>query len=127
MNNRFIYLGLIGLTIVIGICSRSSNIPVFLYPYLGDVFYALMMYWIVAWFYNSKSRYFVLIMSIAICFLIELLQLYDARWINTIRHTTLGGLVLGYGFLWSDLICYSIGGMLGYYLDKNLIQKIKFK
>jgi len=126
-NKRLIYLSLIGLTITIGLFSRSSYIPNFLYPYLGDVFYALMMYWIIAWVYNSKSHYFVLIMSIAICFLIELSQLLDYHWINAIRQTTLGSLVLGSGFLWSDLICYCIGGMFGYYLDNNLIQRIKIK
>ena len=34
-------------------------------------------------------------------------------WIDSIRHTTLGGLVLGFGFLWSDLACYAAGVGLG--------------
>ncbi|MGC1718192.1 MAG: hypothetical protein WA746_04335 [Isosphaeraceae bacterium] len=27
--------------------------------------------------------------------------------------TTMGGLILGFGFLWSDLACYSLGVGLG--------------
>ncbi|WP_330362501.1 ribosomal maturation YjgA family protein [[Clostridium] dakarense] len=45
-------------------------------------------------------------------------QLYQANWINNIRATTLGGLVLGHGFLWEDLVSYSIGMLLGVVIDK---------
>ncbi len=40
---------------------------------------------------------------------VELSQLYHAPWIDSIRQTTLGGLILGFGFLWSDLACYALG------------------
>ncbi len=33
------------------------------------------------------------------------------------RHTTLGGLILGFGFLWSDLVCYALGVELGVLVD----------
>ena len=44
-------------------------------------------------------------------------QLYHAPWIDSIRHTTLGGLILGYGFLWSDLACYAVGVGLGVVIE----------
>ena len=44
-------------------------------------------------------------------------QLYHAEWIDNIRATTLGGLVLGYGFLWSDLVAYTIGVGVGFLLS----------
>ncbi len=34
-----------------------------------------------------------------------------------IRQTTLGGLILGFGFLWSDLVCYALGVELGVLVD----------
>ena len=34
-------------------------------------------------------------------------QLYHAPWIDSVRQTTLGGLVLENGYLWTDLVCYS--------------------
>lgn len=46
----------------------------------------------------------------------ELLQLYHAPWIEAIRQTRIGGLLLGFGFLWSDIICYAVGVMLAYLL-----------
>jgi hypothetical protein len=36
-------------------------------------------------------------------------QLHHAPWIDAIRNTRPGALVLGYGFLWSDLACYVAG------------------
>ncbi|CKH20539.1 Protein of uncharacterised function (DUF2809) [Streptococcus pneumoniae] len=44
-------------------------------------------------------------------------QLYHAEWIDNIRATTLGGLVLGYGFLWSDLVAYTIGVGVGFLFE----------
>lgn len=51
------------------------------------------------------------IISLSFCFVIEFSQLYHAEWIDQIRDTSLGGLVLGYGFLWSDsdIEAYTIG------------------
>jgi hypothetical protein len=45
--------------------------------------------------------------------LIEVSQLYHASWIDSVRHTTIGGLIQGFGFLWSDLACYAVGVGLG--------------
>ena len=53
------------------------------------------------------------VMAMAFSVAIELSQLYHAPWIDSIRHTTLGGLILGFGFLWSDLVCYAVGVGLG--------------
>ena len=51
--------------------------------------------------------------AMAFAVAIELSQLYHAPWIDSIRRTTLGGLILGFGFLWSDLACYALGVGLG--------------
>ena len=51
------------------------------------------------------------------CYGIEVSQLYHAEWIDSIRATTLGGLVLGYGFLWSDLVAYTIGVGVGFLFE----------
>jgi hypothetical protein len=40
---------------------------------------------------------------------IECSQLYHSPWIDSIRATTPGSLVLGSGFLWSDIACYAAG------------------
>jgi hypothetical protein len=49
------------------------------------------------------------VISLGLAFLVEISQLYHAPWIDSIRQTTLGALVLGFGFLWTDLVCYTVG------------------
>ena len=56
-------------------------------------------------------------LAMAFSVAIELSQLYHAPWIDSIRQTTLGGLILGFGFLWSDLACYAAGVGIGVILE----------
>jgi hypothetical protein len=53
------------------------------------------------------------------CVIIEVSQLYHAPWIDSIRGTTLGALVLGHGFVWSDLACYAVGVGLGILIERS--------
>ena len=106
------------LTIALGLFSRTSYIPELIYPYLGDMLYTLMFYFIIGFLFPKLAPYKVAIFSIAICFVIECSQLYQADWINQIRANRLGRLILGHGFLWSDLVSYTIGGLLGFFIEK---------
>jgi hypothetical protein len=51
---------------------------------------------------------------------VEISQLYHAPWIDSIRQSTIGGLILGFGFLWSDLACYALGVGLGVMIDVGI-------
>ena len=57
------------------------------------------------------------VLALVFSYLIEISQLYHAPWIDAIRATALGGLVLGFGFLWSDILCYTVGVLLGIIVD----------
>jgi hypothetical protein len=52
--------------------------------------------------------------------LVEVGQLYHAPWIDSIRRTTLGGLMLGFDFVSSDLACYTVGVMMGMLVEHGL-------
>jgi hypothetical protein len=54
---------------------------------------------------------------------IELGPLYHAPWIDAIRRTRMGGLVLGRGFLWRDLACHAAGILLAAALDLALARR----
>jgi hypothetical protein len=106
MNKRIKVLGLIGLTIVMGLLSRKLS---FLPLWIGDMFWAIMIYFGVKFIFIERKVKLIVFSSLAICYLVEISQLYQADWINSIRSTTLGHLALGQGFLWSDLIAYTFG------------------
>lgn len=44
----------------------------------------------------------------------ELSQLINTNWANSVRSTTIGRLMFGVGFVWSDLLCYAIGTLLAW-------------
>jgi hypothetical protein len=40
-------------------------------------------------------------------------RLYHAPWIDSLRQIRVAALLLGHGFLWSDLVCYGVGVGVG--------------
>lgn len=111
-RNRLFYGVLIVLTIALGLFSRKiayPYLPDIVNEYLGDAIWASMIFLIFRFIFFNKDTRYIAIISLAFCFLIETSQLYHAPWIDAIRATTLGGLVFGSGFLWSDLLAYYIG------------------
>jgi hypothetical protein len=122
-RNRKIYLSLIIITIIAGLLSRTNLIPELIYPYLGDYLYALMFFFIIGFLFPNMGTLKTMFISISICYMIELFQLYQSEWINDIRSNKLGGLILGFGFLWSDIISYTFGGITGFILEKVYHQR----
>jgi hypothetical protein len=115
MKTRILYFFIICLVIILGLLSRKLDfVPLF----VGDILYAMMIYFIVRFLLLKADLKIITFISILTCYGIEILQLYQANWIVEIRNTTLGHLVLGQGFLWSDLLAYTFGIILCYILDK---------
>lgn len=123
-NKRFTYLFLIGITIFFGLASRKYSQA--LWPFFsenaGDVLWASMVYFGFRFLLVHKSLRTAIIASVVFSFGIEFCQLYQASWINEIRNTRLGSLILGHGFLFVDLIRYTIGILLAMLLDKAIFQ-----
>lgn len=119
---RFTYFCSILFIVLLGIASRAFNsIPLF----VGDVLYAVMMYFIVRFLLLKKEASSVFCIALLLCFAIEFQQLLTAEWLITIRKTLPGKYILGQGFLWSDLIYYSLGAGLGYLADAFLLRNYK--
>ncbi|MEL6135021.1 MAG: DUF2809 domain-containing protein [Bacteroidota bacterium] len=85
--------------------------------YAPDALYALMFYWLARWVWVNRSFGWSAMLALAFCYGIEVLQFYHAPWIDAIRATPLGGLILGFSFLWSDIVCYSLGVGVGVVVD----------
>lgn len=117
-KSRLTNFSLFILTIILGLLSRHFKfIPLF----IGDILWATMVYFIMRFLFINKPIKFNVLAALIFCFAIEFSQLYKAPWINELRHTLFGRLVLGEGFLWSDLLCYVIGVGIGVCVD--ILQK----
>lgn len=104
------------LVVVLGLLSRAPSpfLPLFIRSYSGDVLWALLVYLLVRWLLPSQRLHLSALYASLFALGIEVSQLYHAPWIDTLRQTRIGGLILGFGFLWSDLICYAFGITLGF-------------
>jgi len=72
-----------------------------------------MVYWLLALWAPGVSAVKLALGSLLVSFADELSQLYQAPWIQQIRATTVGHLVLGSHFSWLDVASYTVGiGML---------------
>lgn len=128
-RRRFIYFPFIVLIIITGLASRyyASYLPEWNKAYLGDSLWALMVFFMIGFLFKRKSSLWVGALALTFSFLIEFSQLYQADWINAWRANKLGGLILGYGFLRSDLVCYTIGVGFGVLIETSLLDKVLFK
>lgn len=126
-RDRVIYLLLTLAIMCLGLASRKyiDYLPSFLGKYAGDTLWATMVYLGLAFLFNRFNIKKITILSLIFSYGIEISQLYQANWINEIRNTLIGSLILGRGFLFSDLICYTVGIFIGIIIDK-LIFRINF-
>ncbi|MDM5193967.1 DUF2809 domain-containing protein [Bacillus hominis] len=124
-RNRLLYALLTIVVIIVGLSSRkfAFALPDLLNEYLGDALWALMIFTGFGFLFPKIETKKLAFISLIFCYGIEMSQLYHAEWIDSIRATTLGGLVLGYGFLWSDLVAYTIGVGVGMFCEFMLRKK----
>lgn len=115
LRKRILYFGLVVFTIIIGLLSRHFTvIPLF----IGDILWATMVYFIARFLFISKKIKFVVLISLLFCYGIEFSQLYKAPWLDNLRHTLFGRLVLGETFLWGDLLSYTVGVVAGILIER---------
>ncbi|MGH0429901.1 DUF2809 domain-containing protein [Bacillus hominis] len=124
-RNRLLYAVFTIIVIILGLSSRkfAFALPDLLNDYLGDALWALMIFTGFGFLFPKIETKKLVFISLIFCYGIEISQLYHAAWIDNIRATTLGGLVLGYGFLWSDLVAYTIGVGVGMLCESILRKK----
>ena len=125
---RIYYIFAILLSIVLGLASRNINtLPHFIVNHAGDILWALMVYFLLRFIFVHKSQHTALFLSFVFCFSIELSQLYQEAWLNKIRGTLIGSLILGKGFVFIDLVRYTIGIIVAFVLDKWIFLQRKRK
>ena len=118
LNPRLQSLTIALILIPIGLATRQYGNE-WMKLYAGDVLWAAMIYWGFKFLFAQEPKR-TAFYALIFCFLIELSQLYHAPWIDQIRNNRLGGLVLGFGFLWSDLVCYLVGVFGSYWVDDSV-------
>jgi hypothetical protein len=125
-RSRLTYGLATALVIGAGLLWRSGLLPFpsFLAKYGGDSLWALVVFLGFGFVFRRSSTVRIALGAVCFAWSVEFLQLYHAPWIDVIRSTRLGRLVLGTSFNSPDLIAYVIGIALGaftecVYLNEN--------
>lgn len=105
---RKIIISLIGIAVLIplGLISRHINC---LPNEVGDALWAMMIFCIWRIILHRKPLTTVAVVSLINSFLVEFSQLITWSFLVEFRKTFLGHVMLGQGFLWADLVAYTIG------------------
>lgn len=125
LRSRILYIIAVAFVIVLGLGSRlySHLLPVFVADNAGDMLWAMMVYFGFRFLFVGKSLTVAVLLSILFSFGIEFSQLYQEEWINQLRNTMIGALILGKGFLAVDLVRYTVGIMIAISVDMVILQR----
>lgn len=99
------------LVIGAGLLWRSGVLPLsdFFAKYGGDALWALVAFLGCGFVFPRAATWRVAAMALGFAWAVEFSQLYHAGWIDDIRRTRLGHLVLGFTFNAPDLLAYAAG------------------
>ncbi len=114
-RNRLWYAIAILAVIGAGLASRRYLwlFPEFMGTYPGDALWALMVFPGWGIIFPGISTIRLAVYALAKSSVDECSQLYHAPWIDSIRSTFPEHIILGEGFVWLDLVAYTIGIFVG--------------
>jgi hypothetical protein len=114
-RNRIWYALAASAIILLGLASRHfpGFFPLALGKYPGDALWALLVFVLLGIVKPSWPTGKAAAIAMTISVLDEVSQIYQAPWINVIRGTAVGHILLGAAFSWLDIIAYAVGILLG--------------
>ncbi len=112
-------LAALALVLAAGLASRSGHalVPAFAAAHAGDALWATAAFLALGCAFPRARTLHIAVAALAVAVGVELSQLAHVPWLDALRDSTVGGLVLGRGFLWSDVPRYAAGVALGALVD----------
>ena len=81
-----------------------------------------MIYVLMRIIFIDKKASLIIILSLLTCYGIEFLQLYQGEWMIELRKTLFGRYVLGQGFLWADILAYTLGITIAFFIERIVLK-----
>ena len=124
-SRRLRYAALAIFTVGLGffVHMHGHSLPGNVRDILGDMLWAMMIFWILACLAPTAPRAWLTAAAIAICVAVELSQLLHNPTLHSARSSMIGHLVLGSDFDARDLFAYSAGVIAAALLDRWMIQR----
>jgi hypothetical protein len=118
-RSRWRLVPLLLLVPVLGLASRHPAVPLprFVSAYAGDALWTVMVYLCILFLLPRVSVLRAGLAALGISFAVEFSQLVHVPWLDALRANRFGALLLGRGFVASDLLCYTVGAALAAGVD----------
>jgi hypothetical protein len=119
-----IYLLIMVVIIAFGLPARiiQDQLPKWYVLYFGDYLWAMLLFFVFALTLRNMSTFKVAITALLFAYAIEISQLFHPQWLDYLRSIKIFALVLGYGFLWSDIAAYTLGISTGALVERFLLR-----
>jgi hypothetical protein len=125
---RIIYFLLFAFFIWLALTTRHHRewfLPI-IAKYGGDVIWAGAFLFLLRMIFINTALWKLAVWCYILGVLDEISQLIHTPFTEAVRSTTIGKLMFGLGFLWSDILCYAVGTLLAFLL-LALFEKYIFK
>ena len=111
--------------VVFGLASRiyRAELPRLIALYGGDTLWATALFLALGLLRPRASTGTLAATTAVLSLLVEMSQLAHPPWLDRLRQVPGVALVLGYDFVWSDLVCYAAGVALGAAIDTLLARR----
>lgn len=90
----------------------------FIRPYGGDILVVILMYYFVKTFVQAKPLC-IIIPVVLFAYLVEMGQYFHLVEVLNMQDNKIMRIVIGSSFSWGDILCYTIGGVICYFIDRE--------
>ena len=105
----------------------QDQLPTWYVQYFGDYLWAMLLFFVFALTWKNVSTLKVALITLLFTYSIEISQLFHPQWLDDLRSIKLFALILGYGFLWSDIVAYTLGISTGVLVECFLIRNASYQ
>lgn len=97
--------------------ASSETFGGFVATYLGDTLWPVMFYFLARFVFPKASRVVLLGFVLLVTLTLEFGQLWKPRLLQWMRKQPVIGFILGNQFIWSDVVCCSVGAIVAVVVD----------
>lgn len=116
IKSFFIFLLIFGIEVFIALFVNDS----FIRPYGGDILVVMLMYYFVKTFVETKALYIVIAVTL-FAYLVEIGQYFNLVEVLGLQGNKIMRTVIGSSFSWGDIVCYTVGGLICYLINRKRI------
>lgn len=111
----------LAVTVAAGLLSRAIALPGILREQTGDALYATATWWLLALLWPGARASTLAAAAFAFASAVEASQQLHFGWLDALRATTPGRLLLGQGFQWADVVAYAVGTAIAVGADRLIM------